>query len=542
VTIEDAVQRFAEAAAVVHPSGEGRWRFSASSGGGQWFERPTGDRDNGYEFFRTWMNLVVANDNQPLLVEAVIRPGSDYEVTIGGSQAARQPGRLIADEDYRLPGHPLPGLPRPAAAAPSDRPTDPATLAAVTDLFTEFIARFVEIRRAQPEFEPGLGEEEIAAAEAQMGVRLPEDLRALYRLIHHDPESGLLGRWSILPLDYVVDSYLEFQPGSYGWYDDPLHDDHVVFETVPFGHVRRLSRSDWWITVASDFGMNYGFVDVDPAADGTPGQILAYGRDIYGPFDYLGSSVLARLRRSVESLRAYEPQTTDDPDDEFDDDWPPFNMDDERPIGAHEQRIVLDGRSLADAIGDLAEPGNVQELLVLATTGVRDRGPVDLDGLTGLPRLRELKIMRASTLTGRLSADLPVEALRIDGDYADLAGLGGHPTLWSLTLGDGLHCDTALLADIPELIWLRLGDVPTDITPVAGLAGLRVLIAVPAAWQQLRDTDAFPPNLAAAKYGQRTPVIDDIAAWTEWAAPRMPGLPAVTAPRTIRGLLGTETR
>ena len=106
--------------------------------------------------------------------------------------------RQIIDEGYLFPNHPLPGLPRPAAANPTDRPTDPDTLARVAGLVGEFRTHYRALRDEEPEFSPGATEAEIAAVEAALGLRLPEDLRALYLVVNGAwQSSGLLGFWDL---------------------------------------------------------------------------------------------------------------------------------------------------------------------------------------------------------------------------------------------------------------------------------------------------------------------------------------------------------
>ncbi len=540
VNVDEAAQRFAEAAAGRWPGGASRWRFTASREGSCWYEQPPHDHRSGWEFFQTTSDLVEAMGagSGSISVEATIRPGDGYHITLYG-QPDEQPGRIVADPGYRFPNHPLPGMPRPVAAEPSDRPTDPTVLAAVAGLFAEFVARYTTIRHATPGFEPGLTEAEIVAAEARIGLRLPEDLRALYRITRADPDVGLLGRWCLLPLDYVVDIYQQGRPGSYGWHDDLFTDEHVVFDTEPFGHVRRLSGSDWWVTFAKDFGTNHAFVDLDPTDRGSYGQVLSYGSDVHGPFDYLGGSVLARLRRVVESLRDVDPWPADADGDTEDHPWPPFEFDADRPIGRHEQRIILDGRTLAAAVAELTDPDRVQSLLVLATRDLTGRGPVDLDGLAGLPRLREVEILRGSAVTGRLPSNVPVEAIAIANGDLDLSGLAGHPALWSLTLGADVGIDTAALAGIDRLVRLSIGDVNADVLPIARLERLRVLIAAPAAWKRLHDHSVFPAGLAAAGIAGTGPAITDVADWTRWAAGHLTPAAVPVEPITITGTLNT---
>jgi hypothetical protein len=193
-------------------------------------------------------------ERPPAALEVRLDARGEYTFTARPDVAAVSPGRLVFDEGFRYPGHPRAGLPRPAAAEPTGAPIDPAVLAEVTRLVREFAGLYAGIKGGPPPWPPGRTEADLAAAEARIGVRLPEDLRALYLLADGDPEeAGLLGPYSHDPLDRLVGNYSEGEPGSYGW-EDAVDDDSVVFEPVPFGHVKRLSRNDWWVTFGSDRG------------------------------------------------------------------------------------------------------------------------------------------------------------------------------------------------------------------------------------------------------------------------------------------------
>src|SRR5262245_20548225 len=54
------------------------------------------------------------------------------------------------------------------------------------------------------EWAPPATEEEIAAAEAELGVRLPHDLRETYQLLNGDGDSGIFQDHYLLPLHGVV--------------------------------------------------------------------------------------------------------------------------------------------------------------------------------------------------------------------------------------------------------------------------------------------------------------------------------------------------
>jgi cell wall assembly regulator SMI1 len=397
----------------------------------------------------------------------------------------------------------------------------------VTGLVDEFRTCYRTLRDEEPELSPGATEAEIAAVEATLGLRLPEDLRALYLVTDGAwQSSGLLGFWHLWAVAALPEEYHDGRPGSYGWFDNPLDTNYVVFDAGPPGHVRRLSGNDWWVTIASDDNGNHLAVDLDPDIDGGYGQVLQFDRDGDAPI-LTDRSITSRLERSVASLRETESWTDDDDDAT----WPPYARDFDLPRNPHEATIYLDGRRLAEALGDLETPTQVQCLRIFATDGiVPDVAPVDLDDLSPLPVLRQVDVVRPASVTGRLPDS--VEAFEVlDGDL-DLAALTGHPTLWSLTIEHGVRVDTARLTDLPRLVRLQIGAVDGDVTRVANLPGLRVLIAPPAVWQQLREHDALPTGLAAVSSahvsrvhvsGDDMTVAEEVA-WSTWIADHYPGI------------------
>ncbi|MBE1497587.1 cell wall assembly regulator SMI1 [Amycolatopsis lexingtonensis] len=431
----------------------------------------------------------------PAVLEVRLDVAGTYSFTARPDLTAVSPGQLVFDPDFRYPGHPLPGLPRPAAAEPTGAPTDPRVRAEVFRLTGQYAEAYTRIKGTAPPWPAGKTEAELAGAEARMGVRLPEDLRALYLVADGDPrETGLLGPYSHDPLERVVDNYLEGAPGSYGW-EDALDDDGVVFETVPFGHVKRLSRNDWWITFGGDRAMNYLAVDVDPAARGHAGQVLEYGRDIYGPLRYVATSITAMLTEVVTALRAGR---FDDPGGQY-----LVAETDLRDAAERSYNEVVSKAAELDLPSVVAGlPGRelVQEVYL------NDAADVDLAVFAPLTSLRRLSVNRAAAVTASVGGLGALESVQLEAGSADLAGLAAHPVLWDLQL-EGVQepLDLGVLRTLPRLARLHLaGSTVPDLGQVADLPGLRVLGLDAGQVRRLLDLGRPLPRLAALFVSGRT--------------------------------------
>ncbi|GAA3033033.1 SMI1/KNR4 family protein [Actinokineospora globicatena] len=403
-----------------------------------------------------------------------------------------RPSAVVWDRDYRYPNHPLPGVPRPAAADPTGQPTDPGVLRRVSELVDEFTAQYERIKGRPPAFGTTVTEADLAAAEARLGARLPEDIRALYLLVGDDPdEIGLLGRWSLMSLDRVVDLYGFDGPGV-GGYEDGLFDlDRVVLESEPAGYVRRLSRDDWWIIVGTDGGGWNLVVDLDPGPLGRSGQLLKTGRGIDNTVDYVAESATSVLAAVVAAARAdrFDPILIENLDEDPDDDeYEDIGVLIDEFHTSYPQSFAMVGRALAEVVAEFPDPLLVQALSLHTATAL------DLTALAGTPRLRRLFV----NATGHVRASVPplLESLTITAGSVDWAALAGHPTLWELTV-TGAPVRAADLAALPALTRLDLS--ATEVDDVAALADLdlRVLILNPAQWDKLAR---LPARLVCAGF------------------------------------------
>lgn len=405
---------------------------------------------------------------------------------------------VVFDPDYRYPGHPAPGATaRPAAAAATDgRPTDPAVLAEVRSLVRRFIPEHVRLEGEAPDYGTGNTEEQILAAEQRLGLRLPDDLRALYRVISSDSESGLLGWYSLVPLDQLVEWYHEDEIGSGGWSDGMLIDDPVAYETYPYGRVRPATRSDWWVTFGPDWGMNMAAVDLDPAPGGTFGQVVKYGRDVHGPVHYVAPSVLQMIRDAVETARTATGGEKHE--------WLAPHVD----PGPHEWS---------------ADPRRTEQEEFPASPLIQEVNlygghPVSLAGLGGLPHLHAVVLhthpQPAPSIDLAIEPGVPVELVDVRADAFDPSALAATTTLRYLRLsGNTEPVRVGALATLPSLIRVDLaGAAVEDIASLAGFAAVRVLTLNGRQWRELLDTGWSPRGLAIARLsGVRSD--EETAAW-----------------------------
>lgn len=432
-------------------------------------------------------------EDRPLVVELARDEAGRVELRYTFDLPTVAPVRLVLNPDYRHPRHPASPMPAPPGVAVTDRPTDPAVLATVRALVAEFESEYTRKTGHRPEFGTGHSEEEIRAAEVAMGLRLPEDLRAMYRTVSGDDEYGLLGAGALLRLDSVVAGYLSGEPGADLGLDDLFAVFPVVYEAYPPGRVRRMSRNDWWVEIGTDQGGNYCMVDLDPGPEGTAGQVIQYGRDFYGPVGYVAESVTAALRDRLGELRNdHTPQRASS--------HPPYD-----------DSIRLGERRIADVVAGL----DVQELYL------NDAAALDLAELAPLHRLHSVSINRATVVTAALPPSVPVEWLSIDAAEVDLSPLGGHPTLWGVRLTSRAPVSIAPLTDVPALAHLDLsGADVSDLHRVTDLPCLRVLELSLAQWRELRDSGRLPARLAAAALNgfARLEEADEWADWLRGAA------------------------
>ncbi|MFI1094871.1 SMI1/KNR4 family protein [Streptomyces sp. NPDC020917] len=319
---------------------------------------------------------------------------------------------------------------------------------------------------AEPEMAAPATEAQLAAAERRLGRPLPADLAALYLEADGDGHSEALAGYGWLPLDEALaerDDYIGV-PTWFGW---NLGWNQVIFDAEPPNTVRRCSGHPGWLPFATWSDGNYFAVDLAPAADGRPGQVIEVGRDFNDGPRYVASSVTAWLGQALGRPDPHAAQ----------------------PSGDRPRQLVISA---------LDEP------LTAAVQAIHLNdapSPVDLAPLSATPRLRRLHLNRCATTDLSPVAALPVEDLAVDlAGGADLVPLAGHPHLAALTVGSPTPIDLAPLRALPALRSLDLSRCPTpDLALLADLPGLRYLALSAAQWKALIAAGRLPVRLAAAR-------------------------------------------
>lgn len=124
---------------------------------------------------------------------------------------------------------------------------------------------------------PGADKKEVEKLESYLGFSLPENVKALYELNNGDNlrNTDNLYVGAFLGFEFLsVDRVMQIHSG---W----KKQDNEGFSgsSFPKNHIRIQYTNPKWIPLFSDAASNYVGVDLDPAADGTPGQIINFGRD-----------------------------------------------------------------------------------------------------------------------------------------------------------------------------------------------------------------------------------------------------------------------
>jgi cell wall assembly regulator SMI1 len=227
----------------------------------------------------------------------------------------------------------------------------------------------------------GATEVEIAAAEARLGVVLPEELKAVYRVVRASPEDPHEGLFEALGLDLLgLDGVLVAGAAS-----RPCPWEFAAMEAVitrPDALVQGVVGSPGWIAFAGNGYGDFYAIDLTPGPRGYRGQVILISHE-----ENIGAApIAASLTDLVVRERAYDH---------------PGPSGDETP-----EVVYVRG-------GDLSVRPDL-EVLVLGSSRV---GSFRLAPLAGLPRLRTLAAAPGSLADPREVASLTgLEYLEMDLD------------------------------------------------------------------------------------------------------------------------------
>jgi cell wall assembly regulator SMI1 len=419
-------------------------------------------------------------------LEIKCRPSGEYELVATADTITRQFGKdgfqAVLDPGYRLP---QPGYEQERSTAGPEG--DPALAVA---RLGECLERRAAILGRPQRLPPHASAAALNKAERLIGRPLPADLRALYLIadgdLGDDGYRWVFGYGGWLALEDLVAAHARVrEPFWLGW---DLAWNWVVFDADPPQAVRRCSGHPAWLPFGTREDGNYLAVDLAPARNGRPGQVIRIGRDHGDGPVYEAGSVTSLLGRQLELLErgAFEV--------------------DEGEILLEEPACDLGPGRIIHEIPNQVPP-SVQAIYLNEATS-----PVDLTPLAASPNLLELLLHRTADLTPLRS--LPVESVRVTLDGGDLLPLAGHCSIASLDLGTTAPIDIAPLGTAPNLRCLDLSRASVrDLSALSGLPGLRYLALTARQWGTLLDESKVPPGLAAAHLADWDAPLDDALTW-----------------------------
>ncbi len=150
--------------------------------------------------------------------------------------------------------------------------TTEASLRATGDVPTRWHTVRSWLQREHPDvlqqFNPPACAEAVAAAEAELGVSLPDDYKAFLALADgQDDCAAFVGLGALMPIAEVASTKL-------------MGEEREVPAACAGPGVRAVDCATGWIPISrSARGRDYLCIDLDPAPEGTRGQIIEYVAD-----------------------------------------------------------------------------------------------------------------------------------------------------------------------------------------------------------------------------------------------------------------------
>ncbi|MEV0613686.1 SMI1/KNR4 family protein [Nonomuraea sp. NPDC050404] len=425
------------------------------------------------------IHTLTGSTSDHLSIELTVEAGGRYEAVISESlERDGEHGFRYVLNPHTLPPEPADFQQGPPHATPAG---DPAEAVALLGAYLRERDRILNgaDTYAPP---PALPEARRTWLESRLPARLPDDLRALYAHVDGDGGEGLLAGHPWFGLDLVEENS---RPENRWWASGRAWRHHLRRPLItgrggsPLA-VRRASDHPRWIPFATSTLGDFLAVDLAPGPEGRPGQVIRMGvHHDDGPL-YVADSVTSLLRRHVTALRSGSYQV------EQDGLWIDLGYEDDEG----EDSLTVAG---ADATTMRGLHHGIHRL------SVRNAPWADFGPVRGAPMLWQVSVANCPGADLSPLQDTPVELLDLAMDTIDLTPLANHAALRFVTLRTERPVDLAPLLSCPRLYALDLsGAAIGDIGVLAELKQLLYLRLRRAQWQELQERGGPPAGLAAA--------------------------------------------
>lgn len=137
---------------------------------------------------------------------------------------------------------------------------------------------FVRMPSLKETLNKGISENDIRAAEEEIGISFSTELKELYLTNNGDNHEALCGvilGFQFLSLSEILSEWRRWKDLA----DDADLNDPNLFTSTPAGCIKRRYADTKWLPICTDNGGNYIGIDFDPDVNGCSGQIINFGRD-----------------------------------------------------------------------------------------------------------------------------------------------------------------------------------------------------------------------------------------------------------------------
>jgi len=359
-----------------------------------------------------------------------------------------------------------------------------------------------EDARVDFRFNPPATEEELAEAEKELDMKLPDDLRELYT-IHNGQREGGAGLFFGLPFLPLGEMLKEWR--IWAGLEEEWDDDGANHYSVPAGWIKERYINRGWLPISTDWGGNHLGVDLDPDKNGISGQVVNFGRD--EEVKYVIARGIAQFIRFIcEKVRSGDFEIHELDDDEVN--WSlgtpknthfldvirsmelPVSEPIRRSSAATDAQVWLQGldadwqKNVVDACGSPEAFLRAKQLLLIAKN-IKDVAP-----LAVCAEVREL-VLSANEIRSveGLAGCVQLKSLYLaKNPLADLRPLSRLSYLQELVLSNTEVADLSPLSLLPELKILDAEHAPVrDFSPLKSVASFRVLKVANPTGDQLRS-------------------------------------------------------